>query len=70
MADGQQELIWRKSRSCASNACVEVASDGAHFLVRDSGDPSGVPIAFEAEDWASFIGALKHDGEDLSGVER
>jgi len=62
MTDGQHDLIWRKSRSCANGACIEVASAGARFLVRDSKDPDGGCLAFAAADWGLFVEALKHVG--------
>jgi len=68
MTDGQPELIWRKSRSCASNACVEVASAGVRFLVRDSDDPDGRRLSFDAAGWASFVGALKRADDDFTGL--
>ncbi len=59
MADGRDELIWRKSRFCANAACIEVARDDARFLVRDSKDPDGARLAFTARDWQLFIGAVR-----------
>ncbi|MFF5233757.1 DUF397 domain-containing protein [Dactylosporangium sp. NPDC000521] len=59
MADGANGLTWRKSRSCASAACVEVARAEDRFLVRDSKNPEGPRLGFGAEDWASFIGAVR-----------
>lgn len=70
MADGKNELIWRKSRSCASAACVEVARDEVSFLVRDSADPDGARLAFDRAGWSSFIAALRNDDGGLGGVER
>ncbi|MDG6107580.1 DUF397 domain-containing protein [Dactylosporangium aurantiacum] len=51
-------MIWRKSRSCANAACIEVARDDARFLVRDSKDPDGARLAFTPQDWSLFIGAV------------
>lgn len=58
MADGRDGLIWRKSQFCANAGCIEVARDEARFLVRDSTDPDGARLAFAAEDWSLFIGAV------------
>jgi len=58
VAEGRDELIWRKSQSCANAACIEVARDEARFLIRDSTDPDGARLAFGAEDWSLFIGAI------------
>lgn len=61
MADGEEKLIWRKSRFCAAAACIEVATDADLHLVRDSANPNGARIAFGAADWASFIAAVRRD---------
>lgn len=70
MADGKGELTWRKSRSCASSACVEVARDEVSFLVRDSADPNGARLAFDHAAWSSFVARLSDESSDLNGVER
>ena len=64
------ELIWRKSRSCANAACVEVARDEALFLIRDSTDPDGARLAFDRAGWSSFIAALCSGEGGLNAVER
>jgi predicted secreted Zn-dependent protease len=46
---------WRKSSSCASGACVEVAMHGDNFIVRDSKNPSGPALAFTPEEWHAFV---------------
>jgi hypothetical protein len=70
VTDGKHELIWRKSRACASSACVEVATGKTAYLVRDSADPEGASLAFDRAGWASFIAALQNDEGGLDGVER
>ena len=70
MADGRRELIWRKSRSCASQACVEVARDESDFLVRDSTDIEGPVLQFDAPAWALFVAAIRRDDEEFIGAER
>lgn len=59
MMDGRHELIWRKSRACATNACVEVAWSETGILVRDSKNPDGQRLAFGSEEWSAFIAALR-----------
>lgn len=70
VADGEDKLIWRKSRSCATNACVEVARSGADFVVRDSNEPDGHRLAFGPEEWAAFITVLRRGGLALNPAER
>lgn len=55
--------VWRKStRSSDQGQCVEVADlDGAH-LVRDSKNPAGAVLSFEAAQWAAFTAAVR-DGQ-------
>ncbi|MGW0435267.1 DUF397 domain-containing protein [Micromonospora sp. NPDC003197] len=53
---------FRKSRrSDGGQNCVEVATaaDGAAARVRDSKDSAGPFLAFDAHQWAAFIGAVK-----------
>ncbi|MFC4997012.1 DUF397 domain-containing protein [Dactylosporangium cerinum] len=67
MTDGRENLIWRKSRFCASNACIEVATGADGQLVRDSTDPDGPRLSFDSTSWALFIAAVRHDEQGLSG---
>lgn len=68
-APGFAGARWRKStRSNAQTACVEVAaSTEGQAGVRDSKLSEGrSPIlAFDREQWASFVGALKSGELDL-----
>ncbi|WP_330477913.1 DUF397 domain-containing protein [Streptomyces platensis] len=54
---------WRKSSHSNQDGgnCIEVA-DGFPALVpvRDSKDPHGPALLFEAPAWASFVSAVKH----------
>jgi hypothetical protein len=52
---------WRRSRACASNACVEVAAPGAALvLVRDSKNGEDGPIiAFDRNAWRQFLTLVK-----------
>ncbi|GIJ32265.1 DUF397 domain-containing protein [Micromonospora sediminimaris] len=55
------ELIgaqWRKSsRSGSSDQCVEVATSHRVVGVRDSKDPAGPVLSFEAYAWRVFVAA-------------
>jgi hypothetical protein len=53
-------VVWRRSRRCSTNACVEIAdlSDGG-VAVRDSKQPSSDPVLrFSAQEWQAFIMAV------------
>ncbi|MFB7474962.1 DUF397 domain-containing protein [Kitasatospora sp. NPDC056184] len=54
-------LVWRKSSySGAQSNCVEVAFGVADAVpVRDSKDPAGPVVLFDAEAWASFVAGVK-----------
>ncbi|WFE46120.1 DUF397 domain-containing protein [Verrucosispora sp. WMMD1129] len=49
---------WRKSRLSGSNdQCVEVAVGRSGVGVRDSKDPAGPVLSFEAYAWRVFVAA-------------
>ncbi|MBB1259677.1 DUF397 domain-containing protein [Streptomyces alkaliterrae] len=53
---------WRKSTYSEniSGGCVEVSDGYAGGVpVRDSKDPDGPALVFEAGAWASFVGAVR-----------
>lgn len=54
---------WRKSSySGSTNNCVEVADTFVGVVpVRDSKDPEGPALAFSADAWRAFVGALRGD---------
>jgi hypothetical protein len=52
---------WRKSTRSSGNggACVEVGQAARAVVVRDTTDRDGGTLAFTAETWAAFTGAIK-----------
>ncbi|GAA2489777.1 DUF397 domain-containing protein [Streptomyces gobitricini] len=53
---------WRKSSHSNSDggACVEVSDDFTSVVpVRDSKAPRGPVLVFPADDWSSFVTAVK-----------
>jgi hypothetical protein len=58
MTDVREHLVWR--RRCGNNACVEVAFDRQHVLVRDSQDAAGPRLGFTTDAWKSFMRAVRH----------
>ncbi|MFG2893761.1 DUF397 domain-containing protein [Streptomyces sp. NPDC048248] len=56
---------WRKSSYSNPDGgnCIEVADNHPALVpVRDSKDPHGPALIFEAAAWTSFITAVKHQG--------
>jgi hypothetical protein len=65
------ELKWRKAKGCPTGTtCVEVAAlpDGG-AAVRDSKDPEGARLRFDAAEWAGFIAAVKAGEFDPEAAE-
>ncbi|MBM0239895.1 DUF397 domain-containing protein [Micromonospora sp. ATA32] len=58
----QAPVTWRKStRSNGSGDCVEVADNlSGRVGLRDSKDPNGPVIAYDARAWALFVSSVKH----------
>lgn len=52
---------WRRSSHCASGACVEVRVLGADagVLVRDSKQVGGPILAFDVDEWRSFLAGVR-----------
>jgi hypothetical protein len=59
--EGSSALNWRTSSRSGNNGgqCVEVADAARVVLVRDTKDRDGGTLAFTAEAWRVFAGALK-----------
>jgi hypothetical protein len=56
---------WRKSSySTASNNCVEVAPVAGACAVRDSKNPDGGHLVFDAGTWKAFVADLKRGRYD------
>ena len=51
---------WRKStRSSTNGSCVEVRRAAGTIQVRDTKDRGGPVLAFPAQAWQEFIGAVQ-----------
>ena len=57
-------LKWRKSSTCADNACIEVAQDGDDVLVRNSDRPTDITRHTPSE-WDAFVAGVKNGDFDL-----
>ncbi|MEU5849553.1 DUF397 domain-containing protein [Saccharopolyspora shandongensis] len=55
------ELNWRKSTYTDNYNCVEVALASDSAAVRDSKNPDGGILAFNAQSWHSFLSAVRAD---------
>ena len=60
-------MSWVRSTYCADRACVEVAADGNHVLVRDSKNPEHPPLTFRIAEWMMFIDAVAAGEFALAG---
>jgi hypothetical protein len=68
MMTGRNALVWRKSTRSSSGNCVEIAvsADDGTVLMRDSRDPAGPKLEFDAAVFGEFIAFVKN-GEAGSG---
>lgn len=56
---------WRKASYSVNNGqCVEVASDRAAVLVRDTVTPAGAVIAYAPAAWRTFVSSIKAGGPE------
>ncbi|MFF0573885.1 DUF397 domain-containing protein [Streptosporangium saharense] len=53
--------VWRKASLSSDNGgeCVEVATVGPVFALRDSKDPDGPKLLFGRTAWRTFVGEIK-----------
>ncbi|GLY05895.1 MULTISPECIES: DUF397 domain-containing protein [Actinoplanes] len=59
MIGSTERVRWRRSRHCANGTCVEVARIGDQFLIRDSKNVGGAPLAFSRAEWEAFVAGVK-----------
>jgi hypothetical protein len=50
---------FRKSSHSSGGNCVEVGTDGAEVLVRDSKDLTIPPLRFGAAEWDDFLAGVR-----------
>jgi hypothetical protein len=69
LADGCQDLNWRKAkRSLNHGACVEVANGREAVAMRDSMDVDGPVVRYSAIAWRSFVTSAKLDDFQVPGA--
>lgn len=54
-----EQPIWRRASFCGSGECVEVAELNGMVVMRDSKDPHGPMLRYTADEWRSFVRAIK-----------
>ena len=59
---------FRKSTASATGACVEVAVYGDGVLVRDSKNPTGPRLEFNAQEWVAFLAGVRSGEFDFSSM--
>lgn len=59
MIKATEHLQWRRAKRCGSNACVEVATDGEQYLIRDSKNPETAPLRFTGAEWSAFLAGAR-----------
>jgi len=66
MTDGLRgELVWHRSSTCESGACVEVATTDDAVLVRNSANPGDAPTTLSRAMWQEFLVGVKEGVFDL-----
>jgi hypothetical protein len=51
--------VWRKSSYCQSGECIEVGALDGMILVRDSKDPQGSVLRYDAGEWHAFLRGIR-----------
>jgi hypothetical protein len=64
---GRPVRMWRTSSYSGSSGgeCVEVAALSPEVAVRDSKNPGGPMLTFDAATWADFTNVIKAGRHDL-----
>jgi hypothetical protein len=58
---------WRKATFCASGECIEVSQQSGAILVRDSVQPHGTVLTYQASDWQTLVRSIKDGALDSLG---
>jgi hypothetical protein len=64
---GREQPQWRKSSYSGDTGgeCVEIAAVSPSIAVRDSKNPEGPMLTFDAATWAEFTSVIKAGRHDL-----
>ncbi|MGN6793464.1 MAG: DUF397 domain-containing protein [Streptosporangiaceae bacterium] len=53
-------IDWRISSRCAAGDCVAVGRlPSGHVLVKDTKDPDGPQLRFDAREWRAFVEGIR-----------
>jgi hypothetical protein len=66
MTKPSNHLQWRRSSSCGTNTCVEIAREGDVVLVRDSKSPENPPLRFTQPEWIAFLAGARNGEFDFA----
>ena len=54
------DIDWRVSSWCAAGDCVAVGRlPTGHVLVKDTKDPQGPQLRFDASEWRAFVAGIR-----------
>jgi hypothetical protein len=56
---GPAPVTWRRTSFCGTAECVEVAQQDQMILIRDSKDPSHVPLRYTRAEFKAFAEGIK-----------
>jgi hypothetical protein len=68
MIDRDEPERWYKSSRSSEGACLELCRRPARVLMRDSKDPGGAVLSFDADGFAEFVRAVKRGEFDRHGA--
>lgn len=65
MTDGlRSELVWHRSSTCESGACVEVAATDDAVMVRNSASLHNAPVTMSHIEWRELLAQAKEGAFD------
>lgn len=65
MTDGlRSELVWHRSSTCESGACVEVAATDDAVMVRNSASLQEAPVTMSHLGWHEFLAQAREGAFD------
>lgn len=56
---GDNALTWRRTTHCSNSACLDVARDGDHVVLRSSTDPDGPRLRLTPAEFGAFLAGVR-----------